>query len=60
MSGSMDEPNKLPLVKQSLELLVDKLGPTDTVSIVTYAGYAGTVLEPTTARDKAKIVAVID
>ena len=59
-SGSMQEPNKLPLVKQSLEMLLDELAPDDTVSIVTYAGYAGTALEPTRVRDKAKIESVID
>src|SRR6185503_20877299 len=59
-SGSMQEPNKLPLVKQSLEMLLDQLAPSDTVSIVTYAGYAGTALEPTQVRDKRKIEAVID
>ena len=59
-SGSMQEPNKLPLVKQSLEMLLDELSPTDTVAIVTYAGYAGTALEPTPVRDKQKIEAVID
>src|SRR6185503_16483841 len=46
-SGSMDEPNKLPLVINSMKLLLDELQPTDTVSIVVYAGSAGTVLEPT-------------
>jgi Ca-activated chloride channel family protein len=59
-SGSMQEPNKLPLVQQSLRLLVDELQPRDTVAIVTYAGYAGTALEPTQARDKQKILNVID
>jgi len=59
-SGSMQEPNKLPLVKQSLEMLLDELAPSDTVAIVTYAGYAGTALEPTEVRDKRKIEAVID
>jgi Ca-activated chloride channel family protein len=59
-SGSMQEPNKLPLVKQSLELLLDELAPSDTISIVTYAGYAGTALEPTKVGDKAKIETVID
>src|SRR5262249_33057074 len=59
-SGSMQEPNKLPLVKQSLEMLLDELAPSDTVAIVTYAGYAGTALEPTPVRDKRKIEAVID
>jgi len=59
-SGSMQEPNKLPLVKQSLEMLLDELEPSDTVAIVTYAGYAGTALEPTSVREKQKIEAVID
>jgi Ca-activated chloride channel family protein len=59
-SGSMQEPNKLPLVKQSLTMLLGELQPEDTVSIVTYAGYAGTALEPTKVRDKARIEAVID
>jgi Ca-activated chloride channel family protein len=59
-SGSMQEPNKLPLVKQSLEMLLDELSPSDTVAIVTYAGYAGTALEPTEVRDKHRIEAVID
>jgi Ca-activated chloride channel family protein len=59
-SGSMQEPNKLPLVKQSLEMLLDELAPTDTVAIVTYAGYAGTALEPTPVSEKHKIEAVID
>ena len=59
-SGSMQEPNKLPLVQQSLRLLIDELAPTDTVAIVTYAGYAGTALEPTRARERQKILSVID
>lgn len=56
VSGSMNEPNKLPLVVRSMEMLLDSLKPTDTVGIVVYAGAAGTVLEPTPARDKQKIV----
>jgi Ca-activated chloride channel homolog len=59
-SGSMQERNKLPLVQQSLTMLLDQLQPDDTVAIVTYAGYAGTALSPTPARDKARIRAVID
>jgi Ca-activated chloride channel family protein len=59
-SGSMQEPNKLPLVQRSLGMLLDELDPRDTVSIVTYAGYAGTALEPTPVSQKAKIRAVID
>ena len=60
VSGSMDEPDKLPLLKASFRLLVNKLKPTDMVSIVTYAGDAGIVLEPTKAADKAKILNAID
>jgi len=59
-SGSMQEPNKLPLVQRSLDMLLDELDPRDTVAIVTYAGYAGTALEPTPASQKSKIRSVID
>ncbi len=59
-SGSMNEPNKLPLVKQSLGLLLDQLGPQDRVAIVAYAGSAGTVLEPTSAAQKTRIMAALD
>ncbi|MEO8685831.1 MAG: von Willebrand factor type A domain-containing protein [Devosia sp.] len=59
-SGSMDEPNKLPLLKRAFGLLVDQLSANDTVSIVAYAGSAGVVLEPTKADDKAKILAALD
>ncbi|MCO5065547.1 MAG: VWA domain-containing protein [Rhizobiaceae bacterium] len=60
VSGSMEEPDKLPLLKAAMRLLVGKLRADDTVSIVTYAGAAGTVLEPTRAADKAAILAAID
>jgi Ca-activated chloride channel family protein len=56
VSGSMNQPNKLPLAVRSMELLLESLKPGDTVGIVVYAGAAGTVLEPTPAREKAKIV----
>jgi len=59
-SGSMYAPNKLPLVKQSLEMLLDQLDGNDSVAIVTYAGSAGTALEPTPASEKARIKAVIE
>jgi len=59
-SGSMEEPNKLPLLRNSMKMLTESLGPEDTVSIVTYAGSAGTVLAPTKAKDKAKILAALD
>ena len=47
VSGSMDEPDKLPLVKNALSLLADHVTSRDHVSIVVYAGAAGVVLEPT-------------
>ncbi|RWB55071.1 VWA domain-containing protein [Mesorhizobium sp.] len=60
VSGSMDEPDKLPLLKSAFRLLVSKLRADDTVSIVTYAGNAGTVLMPTKAAEKQKILSAID
>ncbi|MEX1180524.1 MAG: VWA domain-containing protein [Cucumibacter sp.] len=59
-SGSMDEPDKLPLLKRSFAMLVEGLDAHDTVSIVTYAGSAGTVLMPTPASDKARILDALD
>jgi Ca-activated chloride channel family protein len=60
VSGSMDEPNKLPLLKSAFRLLVNKLKPTDTVSIVVYAGNSGVVLEPTKVAEKQKILDAIE
>lgn len=59
-SGSMNQPNKLPLLKAAFRMLVDRLDAQDTISIVTYAGSAGTALEPTKVADKAKILEAID
>ncbi|MEQ8165190.1 MAG: DUF3520 domain-containing protein, partial [Alphaproteobacteria bacterium] len=59
-SGSMDEPSKLPLLKRAFALLVNEMGPEDTISIGTYAGSAGIVLEPTPASEKATILEAID
>lgn len=59
-SGSMDEPNKLPLLKRSFRLLVDRLTAQDRVAMVAYAGSAGVVLEPTPGSEKAKILAALD
>lgn len=59
VSGSMNSPDKLPLVKQSMDMLLSTLNPDDTVSIVVYAGAAGTVLEPTKVKDKQKILNAI-
>lgn len=60
VSGSMDEPNKLPLVKASFRLLVDQLRPVDQVAIVVYAGTTGLVLPPTRGDQKSKILEAID
>ena len=59
-SGSMDEPNKLPLLKRSLALMLDSLQPRDQVAIVTYAGSAGEVLAPTAAGERAVILQALD
>ena len=59
-SGSMRSANKLPLLINSFKLLLDTLDEDDTVSIVTYAGRAGTVLEPTPANEKDKIKAALN
>lgn len=60
VSGSMDEPNKLPLVKASMKMLVDQLREQDKVAIVVYAGNAGLVLPSTSGSDKTKIKDAID
>ena len=61
VSGSMDAPNKLDLVKQALGMLVDELGEKDTLSIVTYASGEDVLIEGANpARDKAKILSAID
>ncbi len=59
-SGSMDDPKKLPLLKQSFGLMLGQLRPEDRVAIVTYAGSAGLVLEPTAASDRATILTALD
>lgn len=60
VSGSMESPNKLPLLKAALNVLVDKLREKDKVSIVVYAGAAGLVLPPTSGAEKIKIRQAID
>ena len=60
VSGSMQQPDKLPLVKQALGMLVEELTENDRVSIVTYAGNAGLVLPPTTGDQKQTILAAIE
>ena len=60
VSGSMESPDKLPLAKNALRMLVDSLQPDDTVGLAVYAGAAGVVLEPTPVKEKGKILAAID
>ena len=59
-SGSMDQANKLPLLKQSLALMLPRLNKDDQVSIVTYAGSAGQILPPTAASERQTILAALD
>jgi len=58
VSGSMNSPDKLPLLKRGLGMLVDNLRKQDRISIVVYAGASGLVLEPTA--DKAEILAALE
>ncbi len=60
VSGSMNEPNKLPLLKESMKLLVNELREEDRVSIVVYAGAAGLVLPPTSGDNKRKIIDALE
>jgi len=60
VSGSMDEPNKLPLVKSALTMLVNTLRSQDRVAIVVYAGSAGLVLPSTSGDQKSRILQAID
>lgn len=59
VSGSMSDPNKLPLVKQSLDILTRQLDERDRVSIVVYAGASGLVLPPTSGADRNKILGAL-
>jgi Ca-activated chloride channel homolog len=59
-SGSMDLPNKLPLIKSAFSLLVNNLRPIDTVTIVTYGNMVGVWLPPTSGSEKKKILESID
>jgi Ca-activated chloride channel family protein len=60
VSGSMDEPNKLPLVKESMRLLLQRLEPEDRVAIVIYAGASGLALPSTPVSKAQEIVAALD
>ncbi|CAN1544981.1 vWA_subgroup domain containing protein [Paracoccaceae bacterium] len=59
-SGSMEDANKLGLLKQSLTLMLAELRPEDEISIVTYAGSAGLVLPATRAADRTTILQALD
>ncbi|GLB47886.1 vWA domain-containing protein [Neptunitalea lumnitzerae] len=60
VSGSMDSPDKLPLLKSSFNLLVNQLGENDRIAIVVYAGAAGVVLPSTTCNYKETIMEAIN
>ena len=60
VSGSMDQPNKLPLLISAFKLLAGQLEARDRVSLVTYAGNAGVVLEPTPGDQRAKILGALE
>ena len=60
VSGSMNEQNKLPLLKQSMKLLVNQMRKKDKIAIVVYAGAAGLVLPSTSGNEKEKIYAALD
>ncbi len=59
-SGSMHQDNRLPLVQKSFEILLDELAPSDTVTIITYAGSSGYALKPTKVKDKEKIIDAVN
>ena len=60
VSGSMDMPNRLPLIKAAFQLFVKNLRPIDTVSIVMYGGTVGIWLQPTSGAEKEKIIESIE
>ncbi|MBM3420933.1 MAG: DUF3520 domain-containing protein, partial [Bacteroidetes bacterium] len=60
VSGSMDMPSKLPLLKSAFRMLVNELRPADRVSMVVYAGAAGVVLEPTPGNRKEEILEALE
>ena len=60
VSGSMNSPQKLPLLKQAFRMLVDNLRPHDRVAIVVYAGAAGLVLPSTPGKQREKILDALD
>lgn len=60
VSGSMDQPNRLPLLQTAFRLMVQNLRAVDTVSMIVYGGTVAVVLQPTSGNDKEKIMQVVD
>ena len=60
VSGSMQSPDKLPLLKNAFRLLTKQLMAEDSISLVVYAGASGVVLEPTAGNDKARIMNALE
>lgn len=60
VSGSMNSPNKLPLLKSSLKMLTNELRPVDKISMVVYAGAAGLVLPPTDGNNKQDVLEALE
>lgn len=60
VSGSMESPDKLPLLRRAMKLMVETLDADDRVAIVVYAGASGVVLEPTSGADQQVIMAALD
>jgi Ca-activated chloride channel homolog len=60
VSGSMEDENKLPLLKQAFKILVNNLRPVDRVAMVVYAGAAGVVLGSTPGNEKTRILSALD
>lgn len=60
VSGSMNDPKKLPLLKSAFRLLVDELDREDRIAIVVYAGAAGMVLPSTSVSEKEKILSALE
>jgi Ca-activated chloride channel family protein len=60
VSGSMNDPTKLPLAQKALNVLIDQLQPQDQVALAVYAGAAGAVLAPTPGNQKLKLRCAVD
>jgi Ca-activated chloride channel family protein len=60
VSGSMQDANKLPLIKEALKLLIRQMRPEDRIAITVYAGAAGVVLPSTSGREQKKILQALD